>query len=605
MSEQKHFWAELRHRHVVRAAIAHVLFFWLLAQIAETVLPYIGVVDEPVRWTVVAGVALFPVTLIIAWFFEHPWHKFTSSRLAMDFVIILAIAVSAGLWAINNMPQVVHTRTSIVVLPFTHDDQDPHGQGVSKALAYEINSLLMKSKSIDVVGYESASSPLLAGLDPLATARRLGVEHVLSGIVRSSGNSLNISVNLLSQSGKSVWSAEIKEQLESLYSVQTRIARKVQTYLGSGAESISIADVALARCDMPTNPDALERYYTARHFIEKRTDSEQSVAEQNQAVTLYEGLIADYPDFAEARSGLAWALLHLLVYDPKNHQEEVNSPRAKTLAQEALDICGTLGEAMVILPNEADDQENQWISWEQNLQLWLQLQPEATENYQKYIRHLREVGRISAARHVAEHNYALNPLSVRSIKNLSGVYQYEGRYDEAIALTEEAKELGSTSPDFAQSSLRMHNCNFDVDCVLDELPPPFQPIRDQVKQILVLPANDAEQETAMGIATGLLADKPWLLNLFNASACWYDHLTPLFFETWETSKQSGAYWYWPNLWLNSCGNVWESDKFPVFAQEVGLVDYWRAKGWPDACQPVGESYECSQIIYEQNISLTH
>ena len=48
MNEQKSFWVELRSRHVVRAAVAHVVFFWLLAQIAETVLPYIGVVDEPV-----------------------------------------------------------------------------------------------------------------------------------------------------------------------------------------------------------------------------------------------------------------------------------------------------------------------------------------------------------------------------------------------------------------------------------------------------------------------------------------------------------------------------------------------------------------------------
>ena len=75
MSEQRSFWIELRDRHVIRAAIAHLVFFWLLAQIAETVLPYIGVVEEPVRWAVVAGVALFPVTVIIAWFFEHPWHK--------------------------------------------------------------------------------------------------------------------------------------------------------------------------------------------------------------------------------------------------------------------------------------------------------------------------------------------------------------------------------------------------------------------------------------------------------------------------------------------------------------------------------------------------
>jgi len=599
MSEQKSFWAELRHRHVVRAAVAYVVFFWLLTQIAETVLPYIGVVDEPVRWAVVTGVAFFPVILIIAWFFEHPWHKFTTSRLAVDIVIILVIAVTAGAWVLRNMPQAAHARTSIVVLPFKHDSS---GQGLSRALAYEINSLLMKSKSIDVVGYESASSSLLAGLDALAAAKRLGVQHVLSGVVSSAGNSLIVSVNLLNQSGQSVWTAEIEDQLENLYSVQAKIASEVQSHLGSGEGKIPIAVLAAKRCDMPGDQDALERYYTARHFVEKRTDIARSVAEQNEAVTLYEGLIEDYPDFAQARSGLAWALMHLVAYDENNHSQEINMPRAKALAQEALDICETLGEALVILPNAADYAENEWISWEQNLQLWLELQPEATENHQKYIRHLREVGRISEARRVAEKNYALNPLSVRSIKNLSFVYQYEERFDEAIALAEEAKELGNTSPDFAESQKRMTLCNFEIECMLDELPPPFQPMKEQLRQIYKLPAKPGDLEEAIQLATSLLRETPWTVNFLNASSCWYDHLTPLFFKTWEISQEIDTYWYWPNLWLKTCGNVWESEAFPDFAEEVDLAEYWRAKGWPDACQPDGESFECSQAIYQQNIS---
>ena len=76
--------AELQRRHVVRAAVAHVIVFWLLIQVADVVLPYVGIVDEPVRWALVAGVALFPVTLVVAWFFEHPWHKYTRSRVALD-----------------------------------------------------------------------------------------------------------------------------------------------------------------------------------------------------------------------------------------------------------------------------------------------------------------------------------------------------------------------------------------------------------------------------------------------------------------------------------------------------------------------------------------
>jgi TolB-like protein len=601
MHEPISFWRELRSRHVVRAAVAHLVFFWLLAQIAETVLPYIGVVDEPVRWAVVAGAALFPVTLVVAWLFEHPWHKFTSGRLATDVVIILVIAVSTGIWAVKNMPQVVHTRTSIVVLPFTHTNSNSNDKGLSRALAYEINSLLMKSKSIDVVGYESASSSVLAGLDALAAAKRLGVKHVLSGVIHSVDESLNISTSLLNQTGQVVWTAQIEDQLDNLYSVQARIASEVQAHLGYGDEVIPIADLAALRCDMPGDQDALQRYYTARHFMEKRTDNEQSAAELNQAATLFEGLIEDYPDFAEARSGLAWTLMYLLSYDLENQDREVNKQRSDGLAQEALDLCETLGEALVILPNEADDKSNNWISWEQNLQLWMKLQPEATENYQKYIRHLREVGRVGEATRVAEKNYALNPLSVRSIKNLSYVYQYEERFTEAIALVDEARVLGSAAPNFAQQGQNFYNCDFDPDCVLEEIPPHFQPFKIQLRQIISAPATPSELEASLQLAEDLLRESPWMVNLFNGMSCWYDHMTPLFFKTWEINEETGDYWYWPNLWLKSCANVWESEAFPAFAEQVGLVAYWRAKGWPDACRPEGESFMCGQAIYQENM----
>lgn len=186
---------------MIRAAIAHVIVFWLLIQVADVVLPYIGIVDEPVRWALITGVALFPVTLIVAWYFEHPWKKFTRSRIAIDVIIIVIIFVSAGSWVLRNLPQVVHTRTSIVILPFEHSGE-PIEQSLSRALAYEVNSLLMKSKSIDVIGFESATSSLLDGLDAVGVAQRLNVQHVLSGSIWAADNTMRIDLSLFDGAGE-------------------------------------------------------------------------------------------------------------------------------------------------------------------------------------------------------------------------------------------------------------------------------------------------------------------------------------------------------------------------------------------------------------------
>ena len=66
MSENGSLLENLKSRHVVRAAIAHVIVAWLFVQIADVVLPYLGIVDQPVRWALVVSISTFPVTLLLA-----------------------------------------------------------------------------------------------------------------------------------------------------------------------------------------------------------------------------------------------------------------------------------------------------------------------------------------------------------------------------------------------------------------------------------------------------------------------------------------------------------------------------------------------------------
>ena len=107
------------------------------------------------------------------------------------------------------------------------------------------------------------------------------------------------------------------------------------------------------------------------------------------------------------------------------------------------------------------------------------------------------------------------------------------------------------------------------------------------------PDDDRGTQASIDAAMALLADVPFLVNLFNATACKYDHLTPLFFEVWDFANANDIYWYWPNTWNPACGNVWAAPEFPAFAESAGYLEYRQTVVWPDACKPEGESFVCA------------
>jgi len=38
----------------------------------------------------------------------------------------------------------------------------------------------------------------------------------------------------------------------------------------------------------------------------------------------------------------------------------------------------------------------------------------------------------------------------------------------------------------------------------------------------------------------------------------------------------------------------KTERFRAHLRNIGLVDYWRARGWPDFCKPVGANdFECN------------
>ena len=47
------------------------------------------------------------------------------------------------------------------------------------------------------------------------------------------------------------------------------------------------------------------------------------------------------------------------------------------------------------------------------------------------------------------------------------------------------------------------------------------------------------------------------------------------------------------LWHPSYAPVRKTERFKTFVRQTGLVEYWRARGWPEFCHPtIGDDFVC-------------
>jgi TolB-like protein len=601
MSDSESLVGQLKTRRVIRGAIAHVVIAWLFVQIADVVFPYLGGGDESVRWVLVISVATFPVTLFIAWLSDQPWSG--SGHPVPEAVVLVLIALAAGWWVQGNLPDTARERTSIVVMPLEHAD-DPVAVTLSRALSEEISSLLMKSRSIDVIGHESARSDALAGLGTTGIAQRLNVSNVFEGSVAARGDSMQIELRLLSAAGEILWESAIEDSIANMFAVQERIASAIEARLGAGDDAVPVAQVAAERCWMPVDADALRQYYTARYYIEARADSAESGEQIAEAIGLYESLLEQHPGFSEARSGLAFALRYQWYFDRDNALPESEvGPRMRELAERAHDDCPTNGEALNILPNQYDH-PNGWISMYQQLVAFAELEPHRAEHRERLTGHFNMTGLVDKAFETAQRNLALNPLSVKAIVNLAGIEQYYGDLDRSIELWDQAFELGYAGPHWGRAMKTMNECGTDYVC-LNERGVLFPPsLVDELDTLLLItrePANDEDLRESIDAAIALHDSDPEnMVNSLNLMACRSRHLTPMFFELWEAHKQhhgTGRFnWYRPNVWMGECSDVWSDPRFPDYVRDEGLDEYWRTVGWPEFCQPRGDDFVCGRNL---------
>src|SRR4051812_4603057 len=122
---------------------------------------------------------------------------------------------------------------SVAVLPFTNMSGDPKEDYFSDGLTEDIITALSRFKQLFVIARNSTFKYKGRSVDIRDISKDLGVQYVLEGSVRRSGERIRITAQLIEAgSGTHVWAETFDRKMEDVFAVQDEITHYIAGTLG-------------------------------------------------------------------------------------------------------------------------------------------------------------------------------------------------------------------------------------------------------------------------------------------------------------------------------------------------------------------------------------
>jgi TolB-like protein len=361
-------------------------------------------------------------------------------RLGQQVLVGLAAAVvvmAATWWAVaghtgNREHPPLSRVTAVAVLPFQDLASGPDsaylGEGMTEGLIADlaqVGALKIISRSSGAMAQGTARS--LAQL-----AGELGVEAVVKGSIRRSGDTVRVSVGLLHAPDSIVlFARDYQARLGELPDLQRQITVDI-----TGSISARLKGTERSRLETrrEVNQQAYEAYLRGRFHLERE--------ELEQARALFDQASRIAPDWAPPYVGLANYYASLPFYVDVSPAEVL--PKARAALVQALQLDETLAEAHAANAYIRAYYEWDWRAAEQEFRRALELRPNYADARFSYSRFLASRRRFDEAIAQLGRAVELDPLSLPLQANRALLDYFAGRYDEAGRRLREVLQSDST-----------------------------------------------------------------------------------------------------------------------------------------------------------------
>jgi TolB-like protein/DNA-binding winged helix-turn-helix (wHTH) protein/Tfp pilus assembly protein PilF len=369
------------------------------------------------------------------WSKAKSWSRSRTALLFATGTAALLLVVYLVRPHVRPQPTAASGKIMLAVLPFENLSGDPEQEFFSDGMNEEMITNLggLQPERLGVIARTSAMRYKGASSSLPQVGQDLGVQYVLEGSVRRSGDRVRITAQLIQVSDQThLWAQTYDRNLRDMFAIQTEVARAI-------ADEISLKlppEQQRLNEASTVNPEAFQLYLNGRYFFHRGTDG------MPRAVENFQRAIAKDPDYALAYSGLADAYTTQALWgweSPKLALEQ-----AKVAAEKALALNSSLAEA------HASSAYVKLYSWdfrgaEEEFRRALELNPSYANAHHWYSHCLVALGRMDES--LTETNRALifDPLDLSIQTHLGWHHYYAREYDQVIAPIRKALE-GDASP---------------------------------------------------------------------------------------------------------------------------------------------------------------
>lgn len=342
--------------------------------------------------------------------------------------VVLLGVVAAGFWFARRPG----AAPRLAVLPFEDLSEGREQAYFCDGLAEELIDDLSRIPGLAVLARGSSFQFRGPGVDLRDAGRKLRVDRILAGSVRRSGTQVRVTAQLVDAgSGVTLWSGTFDRESRDVLALQDQIAAEV-------ARRLLVEIARKTPGPRRGDPEAHNLYLQGRYHYWKSTAEEEA-----KALRFFEEAVARDPNFAPAHAGIA----DVLASRPLRglEQDRAAVERAKESARRAVELDPRLIDGRLAQAHIARTLLYDWGAAERLYRECIAQQPGAARPHNSYGVLLSLMGRFVDADRELREALRLDPLSMQVNTNLALNLYRQRRFEAAI---EQAKQGAAIDPNY-------------------------------------------------------------------------------------------------------------------------------------------------------------